>query len=106
MTTADPPIRIRKPFFTNSNHRVDLIFFSDESYTTRLNITGKTVKVLIDDGTTRTYTVSSHDDAANGETHVTLTGSNHVTAGDADVQVLVDDIPKRDYIIEFRTRLA
>ena len=105
---ADTAKTIRQPLFTSSNHPIEIIVYDDNSYTDRHNLTGKTVKLLLKDagGTMRTNTVSSHDDAVNGETHVTLTGANHITAGDADAQVLLDDVPKAEFTIEFRTLLA
>jgi hypothetical protein len=107
MSTADGPKLVRRPLFTGSNHPVDIVVYTDANFTTRMDITGKTVKVLINDnGTTRTYLVSSHDDPTQGETHITLIGTNHQNAGDWTVQVLLDDVPKQDYTVTFRTLLA
>jgi len=97
---------IAKPLFTNSAHRIDLVFWTDEEKKTRKDITGETIIVLIEDGANvRSYTVT-HDVDADGEGHINLSASDHDDAGTVAAQVHEDGVPKAELELTFRTKMA
>lgn len=100
-------VKIRTPVPMNTAAQIDFVVYSNESQTTRRNLSGKTVKGRVKDpgGTWYEYSATL-DDAAQGEAHVTLTPANHQTADkEAELRVLVDGelcypIHKFDFVEE------
>lgn len=94
------------PLWTSTNHRINLSVFSDAKRKVATSISGKTVKVVIYDPSTSTYSYTATAVSASlGTAYITLTGSNHTTAGTATLQVRVDDITKNEYTATFKAKL-
>ncbi len=97
---------IHKPLFTNTTFRIDIVVWSDDERSTRYDLTAKTVEAYIDDGAnTRKYTATL-DDADEGEAHVDGNASYHGTAGDVDCQIHIEGIPKGEFTLTFRDKMA
>lgn len=97
---------VPKPLFTNTAHRVELVFWSDAAMKTRKDISGETILVLIEDGVAvRSYTATI-DVGADGEAHIDLTATDHDDAGTVDCQVHEDGVPKSQFTLTFRTKMS
>jgi len=97
---------IAKPLFTNTAHRIELVFWVDEEQKNRKVITGETIIVLIVDGANVRSYPASIDDGAEGEAHVDLNASYHSTAATVSAQVHEDGVPKAELTLTFRTKMA
>jgi len=104
---------ITRPLFTDVAQVIDFTVYTDRTEATGKDLTGVTVTMLLKDSeaspTTRTYTAAydgANDVRASGTGHFTLNASWHVTAGDAEGQLLLDGIPVREYAFTFRTTLS
>lgn len=109
---ATGAIVVPKVLFTGTAHRINIIVYSDSDWETRKDISGAAIKLLVKDtgGTLRTYTATvddtGADDGNRGRAHVQLNSLYHTDAGDADAQLLEDDVPIQDYVLTFREKLS
>ena len=94
------------PLFTSTNHRINLAFYSDGKRKTAKSISGKTIRFVMSDPSGATYSYAATAISATlGTAYITLTGSQHTTAGTATVQVTVDGIPKQEFSIPVKAKL-
>jgi len=96
---------VRKPLYTGANHRIDYKVTSDADGKVPTDISAMTIKLLLTDpdGTTYSYT-GTNDSGTGGTGYWTLSGANHSTAGTATAQAHIDNIPKAEYVFEFRAK--
>ena len=84
--------QIPEPVEVNADARIDCVIYSDKGQTTVQDLSGKTVTAEVKgaDGNWNTGETVTVDDAAAGQVHVTLTGTNYGTAGDGELRWYVD----------------
>lgn len=106
MSYAKGPIVLKKPLFTGVNTRIEVRAYSDAAKKRQQDLGSSTVKVKIKDASLNTVTYTATiTNATLGQGYITTTGASHTTAGDADIQVLVDDVPKERYKVTFVSSL-
>lgn len=103
---GEDPEPITEPIWTATAHRIDIDFYQEKTLQNRKDMTGKTCTVLIDDnGTLRTYAVSWTAQAT-GQGFITLTSGQHDNPGNEELQVTVDTVVKKEFVLGVRTRVS